>query len=91
MFFVYLFLVLALIFFGKDKKTELKIFLYGMLAGFVVETIGTKISGYQSFSNPDILGIPYWLIVSWGYSFLLMKRIYLIIATNSPWTKNNNH
>jgi len=84
---IYSILVLAIIFSGRDKKIELNIFVYGLIAGFAVETIGTQISGYQSFTQPDILGIPYWLIVSWGYGFILMKRIGLIIGTGSPWIK----
>jgi len=83
---MYLIIVAAVIFIGKDKKTELWIFLYGIVAGFIVETIGTQISGYQSFTQPDVWGIPFWLIISWGYGFILMKRVGLIIATNSPWT-----
>jgi hypothetical protein len=70
---------------GHDRKTETYIFLYGLVAGFIIETIGTGISGYQSFAKPDILTIPYWLIVSWGFGFILMKRIGFIIATGSPW------
>lgn len=84
---IYIVTVLLLILTGKDRRVELWILIYGMIAGFAVETIGTQISGYQSFANPDILGIPYWLIVTWGYGFVLMKRISLIIATGSPWIR----
>jgi len=82
---IYSVFVLGLIYFGKDRKTEFLIFIYGSIVGFIIETIGTQISGYQSFTQPDVLGIPYWLVVSWGFGFLLMKRISLIIATGSPW------
>ncbi len=74
-----------LIFFSKDRKVEMWIFFYGLTAGAFIEIIGTKISGYQNFENPDILGIPYWLLVAWGYGFVLMKRIGLILKNNSPW------
>lgn len=84
---VYVIAVLLLILIGKDRRIELRILVYGMIAGFATETIGTQISGYQSFTNPDIFGIPYWLIVVWGYGFVLMKRISLIIATGSPWLR----
>lgn len=86
---IYLVLVLLIIWFGKDKKVEAWIFIYGLISGFAVETIGTQISGYQGFTHPDIWGIPYWLIVSWGYGFILMKRIGLIIATGLPWTQTD--
>lgn len=84
---IYVTAVLLLVLIGKDRKVELRILVYGMIVGFAIETIGTQISGYQSFMNPDIFGIPYWLIVVWGYGFVLMKRISLIIATGSPWLR----
>lgn len=84
---IYLILVFLLIATGKEKKTELLIFIYGLIVGFLVEAIGTQVSGYQSFAKPDIWGLPYWLIVSWGYGFILMKRVGLIITTGLPWTQ----
>lgn len=84
---IYVVAIVFLILSGRDRKVELRIWVHGMIAGFAVETIGTQISGYQSFTNPDILGIPYWLVVVWGYGFVLMKRISLIIATGSPWVR----
>ena len=87
---IYSTIVLAVVMTGKDRAIEYKIFAYGIVAGVVVETIGTSVSGYQSFSKPDFWGIPYWLPVSWGYGFILMKRIGLIMATNSPWLNNND-
>lgn len=83
----YVVVIIFLILSGKDRKIELWIWLYGMVAGFAIETIGTQVSGYQIFTNPDILGIPYWLVIVWGYGFVLMKRISLIIATGSPWLR----
>lgn len=85
---VYITLAAAFILSGKDKKTETWIFVYGLIGGFAIETFGTYISGYQSFTLPQIWGIPYWLPVSWGYGFILMKRVGLIIATGSPWAKS---
>jgi len=85
--FLFTIITLILILRGQDVRTELWVFLYGFVAGFVVETIGTQISGYQSFTLPEILGIPYWLLVAWGYGFILMKRLSLIIGTGSAWLK----
>lgn len=82
---LYLGAVFGLILMGRDRKTELWIFIYGMIIGFIIETTGTLVSGYQSFAKPEVFGIPYWLVVVWGYGFILMKRISLIIATRSPW------
>ncbi len=83
--YAYLALSAVVIWFGRDRRTELFIFLYGLAAGFIIETLGTQISGYQSFTLPQVLGIPYWLIVAWGYGFLLMKRVGFILGTGSPW------
>ena len=83
---LYVGIVSIVIFSGKDRKIELNILIYGIIAGIVIEVIGTQVAGYQSFIKPDFAGIPFWLPVSWGYGFILMKRISLIIATGSPWT-----
>lgn len=71
---IYLAASLLLIYLHKDR-TEFMIFLYGALIGSIVEVIGVNISGYQSFSKPDILGIPIWLPIVWGYGFVAIKRI----------------
>lgn len=84
---IYVTTIVLLIVSGEDKKVESWILVYGMFVGFMIETIGTNISGYQNFTNPDILGIPYWLVVAWGYGFVLMKRVSLIIATGTPWAR----
>ena len=71
---IYIALAGILIYLHKDK-TELAIFIYGIIIGTLVETVGTKISGYQSFAQPDFSGIPVWLPFAWGYGFIAMKRI----------------
>lgn len=87
LFTLYSLFLVALLVYGKERKIELCIVIYGMFVGFIIETIGTQISGYQSFTLPQVLGIPYWLVVSWGFGFLLMKRISLVIAMGTPWIK----
>ncbi len=84
---IYLLAALAVIWVGRDRRTEFLVFIYGAVIGFLIETIGTQVSGYQSFANPQILGIPGWLVVAWGYGFVLMKRIGLVITQGTPWTK----
>lgn len=81
---------MVVIWFGQDRKTESLIFLYGLGAGFVVETLGTQVSGYQSFTLPQVLGIPYWLLVSWGYGFILMKRIGFIIVMGNYYKEKES-
>ncbi len=78
LFIIYLTLTLILIYLHKDKS-ELIIFGYGTLIGIIVEVVGTKISGYQSFTKPDLFGIPLWLPIAWGYGFVAMKRIGLTL------------
>ena len=51
----------------------------GLLIGLLVEIIGTSVSGYQSFVNPDFLGIPVWLPIAWAYGLMAMKRIGVIV------------
>lgn len=84
---LYLVITGVVIMTGEEEKIELLIVLYGIMAAFVVEVLGTQVSGYQTFNNPDFLGIPAWLLVAWGFGFLLMKRVSLIIAHGTPWTK----
>ena len=86
--FLFAIITIVIILKGRDIKTELWVFLYGLISGFIIETIGTQISGYQSFTKPEVFGIPYWLLIAWGYGFILMKRLSLIIGTGSPWIKN---
>jgi hypothetical protein len=52
---------------------------YGLVLGLFVEVVGTTFAGYQKFANPDMLGIPIWLPISWAYGLMLMKRIGIII------------
>jgi len=74
LFAIYLLLSLALISLHKDKS-EYFIFAYGIFIGTIVEVIGTQVSGYQSFANPNFGGIPLWLPLAWGYGFVAMQRI----------------
>ena len=78
LFVIYLVLTSGLVYFHKDK-TEYIIFVYGVIIGAIVEIIGTQVSGYQSFTKPDFAGIPMWLPIVWGYGFVAMKRIGIII------------
>ena len=63
----------------KYYQGDLFALIYGFVIGLLVETIGTSVSHYQSFANPDFLGIPMWLPIVWAYGFMLMKRIGVII------------
>jgi len=75
---IYIVLSVVLILWHRDNS-EFVIFIYGIIIGGLVEVIGTQVSGYQSFIEPDFLGIPIWLPVVWGYGFVAMKRIGIIL------------
>lgn len=83
---IYLAVSLFLIWRHKDRS-EYLIFIYGIVIGFIVEVVGTQVSGYQSFTKPDFWGIPVWLPVAWGYGFVAMKRIGDIISNQIKMTK----
>ena len=74
----YLIISVSLILYHRDSS-EFIIFGYGIAIGLIVEILGTQKSGYQSFTNPDIFGIPVWLPIAWGYGFVAMKRIGLLL------------
>jgi hypothetical protein len=74
LFFIYLAMSVGLIYLHKDKD-EIIIFAYGVAVGLFVEVTGTKVGGYQSFTQPDFMGIPFWLLFAWGYGFVAMKRV----------------
>jgi hypothetical protein len=73
--------VLAIVVFLKIEyhRGDIHALIIGCIVGFAVEAIGTSVAGYQSFANPDFFGIPMWLPIVWGYGFLFMKRVGVII------------
>lgn len=63
----------------KYYPGDLFALLYGSAIGFALEVFQTSVAKFHSFSNPDFLGIPVWMPFVWGYGFMLMKRIGIII------------
>lgn len=61
--------------------------IYGSVLGFALEVFQTSIAKFHSFSNPDFLGIPMWMPLVWGYGFMLMKRIGIIIYEDAKQHK----
>ena len=68
-------LAIVLILITKYYPGDVHALVIGFILGLIVEIPGTFISGYQSFTNPDFLGIPMWLPIAWAYGFMFMKRI----------------
>ncbi len=89
LFIIYLGLTFGLISFHKDRA-EFAMFAYGLIVGFVIEVFDTRIAGYQSFANPDFLGIPMWLPIAWGYGFVGMKRVGFIIKNYDQGFRGKN-
>ncbi|MEK6837384.1 MAG: hypothetical protein AABX69_01925 [Nanoarchaeota archaeon] len=71
-------MVTALLLFTYQKG-DIFALIYGTILGFLLEVFEIKVAGFHSFSNPDVLGMPFWMPIAWGYGFVLMKRIGIII------------
>jgi len=72
--------IIIAVFLIKYNKGEFIILIYGICIGLLIEIVGTHLVKYQSFTNPDIFGIPSWLPLAWGYAFVLMGRIAKILS-----------
>lgn len=81
---LYVCILSAEIFMGRDRAGEIKLAGWGILWGFILEFIGTK-SGYHTFNAPDLMGIPLWLTVFWGYGFITAKRVSALVYIGSPF------
>lgn len=63
----------------RYNKKELYLFILGSLMGVLFETVGNKLLG-QSWGESSFLAIPLWLPLTWGYGFVLIRRIGNIIV-----------
>ncbi len=71
--------MLAAILAIKRYPGDLFVLIYGSALGFFLEVFQTSIAKFHNFANPDFLGLPVWMPLVWGYGFMLMKRIGIII------------
>ncbi len=60
----------------NKSKQELRIFVYCGLSGALAEVI-VVFFGAWTYANPNIIGIPIWLIVLWGIASVFIVRSYL--------------
>ncbi len=73
-----LFLILVrLIFF--HGPLDLMYFILGACLGPTLELLWTSM-GFYAFTEPDFLGMPYWLPFFWGNLFLALRRVSWILA-----------
>jgi hypothetical protein len=66
-------LVLAGIYWHHCRE-DVVFFFTGAICGVIGEAIGVA-AGVWTYQNPIVFGLPLWLIVIWGYAFLVFRRI----------------
>ncbi len=64
----------------KYYKNEWKIFLFGIIIGFLFELTGSIIYKLQYWEQGTLFGMPIWLPLFWGYGFVFIRRIGNLIA-----------
>jgi hypothetical protein len=62
----------------KYQKREIHLLLFGAIMGVIFESIGNSLLG-QSWPQASFFAIPIWLPLTWGYGFILIRRIGNII------------
>ena len=78
---LFLLLVLIIIFsFLEYHKGEWILFFIGAIVGIVLELGGDLIFPLQSWADGSLFGIPLWLPILWGYSFVFIRRIGKLIV-----------
>ncbi|MEI7719536.1 MAG: hypothetical protein WCI72_06710 [archaeon] len=71
----FIILVILLVSFKiKYLKREFYVFLFGLIAGIIFELIGNSLLG-QTWGEASFFRIPIWLPLSWGYAFVIIRRI----------------
>ncbi|GMR18969.1 MAG: hypothetical protein BMS9Abin34_092 [Patescibacteria group bacterium] len=58
----------------KRSKTDLIVAFSGFLFGVVIEPLAVGV-GFETFTRPDFLGVPYWMPFLWSLIFLLARRL----------------
>ena len=56
-------------------KREWELVLIGIVVGFIIEVVTGLIYRLQYWSNGSLFGVPFWVPIMWGYSFLVMRRV----------------
>lgn len=74
--------IILTLFLTRYKKKELLIFIFGFLTGLFIEIWGQLVGFFQWQTFNSILLIPLWLPLSWGYSFVVIRRIGNILIKN---------
>ncbi len=64
----------------NKSKEEIKIFIFCAFFGTLSEVIVVHL-GAWTYGKPNILGIPFWLMVAWGIASVFIVRVYLLFKT----------
>ena len=59
----------------KKNRGEIRLFVVGILLGLFTEVVLTIIGHVQYFENISYLPVPVWLILAWGFGFVVITRI----------------
>jgi len=65
---------IVLTFIIRYHKKEYLVLLFGLIIGVIFELIGNFWLG-QNWPEASFFSIPIWLPVTWGYGFIIIRRI----------------
>lgn len=58
------------------NKGEIALFVAGLVAGGVIEILLSLLLGAQQiWLDASFFGIPYWLLLAWGFGFVVIVRV----------------
>jgi len=60
------------------NNIERLFFLFVGVFGVVLEIVGGLV-GIWTYTFPNLVTVPFWIFFCWGYSYMLLHSIYLII------------
>lgn len=76
---VFLILVAIITFLIRYHHNEWLLFVVGLSLGIVIE-IGLRYFGYQQvWKDASFFGVPYWLPIIWGFGFVIITRLGILI------------
>ena len=69
--------------FLKLHKRETLLFFLGVAFGSFIE-IGLRYFGYQQvWTDASLYGVPYWLPLVWGFGFVVITRLGMVVRHNT--------
>jgi hypothetical protein len=71
----------------KYYRKEWILFTIGFILGIILEIGGDMIYKLQYWETQSFLGVPPWLLILWGFQFVIVHRIGTIIMRKSDKIK----